>query len=294
MLKRQGLLIAAVLSVLISGAGVAYAAGEQPPAALRAAGKVTGIDLGASSFTIETLRDDELTVVVTDGTQFRSRTGEIQGLEDLEQGMPVVVAGERDAQGELVADVVGVGTPGDRVSRFRAGGEVTRISVSEGVFTLKTRADKELEIQVSDRTRFLSRDNSVQSIDDLDVGMLAQVQGLKGPEGQLHALRVAVGSPGDRPDIRATGQITAIADSSFSLETRQGRTFTFAVDATTRYRSRDGSMTSFDDLEVGMTVTVAGDELDDGKYRAIMIGVASSQRTPSGTAQAPEPLNPGV
>ncbi len=294
MLKKQSLLIVAVLSLLMLGAGVAYAADEQPPAGLRAAGKVTGVNLAANTFKIETLRNGELTVAVTQTTEFRSRAGDVQGLEDLETGMPVVVAGQRGAEGEVLASVVAVGEPGDRPSCFRARGEITSVAVSDGIFTLKTRTDEELEIHVSDRARFISRDNSVQGIDDLEVGILAQVLGLKGPDGQLNALRVAAGSPEDRPDLRVMGQITLIASDSFTLDNRQGRSITFVVDASTQYRSRDGSVVSFDDLEVGMTAAVAGDRLDDGAYKAVVVGVGSPQETPARPPLAPRPGSPGV
>jgi hypothetical protein len=292
MLKKPSLLIVAVLSMLALAASVAYAADDQP-AGPRAAGKVTGIDLAANTFTIETLRTGELTVVVTETTQFRSRAGDVQGLGDLEDGMPVVVAGQYGSEGELLADVVAVGKPGDRVSRFRARGEITSVAISDGVFTLRTRADGVLEIHVSDRTRVLGRDGSVQGVEDLEIGMLAQVQGLKGPEGQLHALRVAAGSPDDRPDIRATGQIASIGNDSFTLETRQGRSITFEVDESTQYRSRDAGVISFDDLEIGMTAVVAGDQVADGKYKAVAVGVGAPQRAPDRSPLAPRPGSPG-
>jgi hypothetical protein len=296
MLRKQGLLIIAVVTALVMGTGVGYAADEQPPAGLRAAGKITGIDLGGSTFTMETLRKGELTVVVTGTTEFRSPGGEVQGLEDLETGMPVVVGGQLNSDGDLLANVVGVARPGALASRFRARGEITNVAPSDGVFTLRTRADEELEIHVSEQTRFLSRDGDIQGIEDLEVGMLAQVQGVKGPAVQLNALRVAAGSPEDRPGIRAMGQISAIGDDSFTLETRQGRSITFEVDESTKYRSRDGRVTSFDDLEVGMKAAVAGDQIAGGAYKAVVVGVGAPQDTSDGSPQAapPGPGGPGV
>src|SRR3990170_4746031 len=289
MWKKRGILIAAVASLMVLSTGVAYAADEQPPDGVRAAGKVVNVDLGASSFTIDTLRKGELTVIVSDTTQFRSREDDIEGLDDLEEGMPVIVAGMPGSSGEILADVVAVGKPGERPTRFRHRGEITGVAPDDGTFTLKTLAGEEVEIHVGDRTRFRSRDDSIQGIDDLESGMLAHVQGLKGPGGELNALLVAVGNPEDRPDVRAIGEITAIENQSFTLETRNGRSLTFEVDDSTKYHSRDGSVTSFDDLEVGMKAVVVGDEIDEGQYKAIAVGAGAPQGAPQGERPVPAP-----
>jgi hypothetical protein len=294
MLKKQGLLILAALGILAWGTGAAYAADDQPPAGQRAVGRISAIDLGADTFTLETLRQSELAVHVTRGTEFRSRAGDVQGIEDLETGMPVVVSGQLDANGELLADVVGVGKPGERPVRFQVRGEITSVEPSGATFSLKNPLGIELEIHVSESTRFLSRDDSITGIDDLQVGMLAQVRVLRGTNGQLNALRAAVGSPEDRPDIRALGEITDIGDNVFTLNTRQGRTLTLAVDGTTRYHSRDGSVTSFEDLQVGMKIAVAADQLSDGTYKAIAVGVGGPEAEPLQLPQIPHPAGPGV
>lgn len=294
MLKKQGLVIACILGLLALSAGVAYAADDPPPGGLRVVGKVTSIDPGTESFTLEALRKGELTVHVSSATKFRSRDGDIHGLGDLEVGMPVVVAGTPVGDGELQADVVTVGKPGERPGRFRLRGEITGISLSDGVFTLKTPSGEEVHVRVSERTRFFSRDDSIHGIEDLEVGMFALAQGVKGPEGQLNALRVAAGSPEDRPDIRSLGVVTAVGEGSFTLESRQGRSLTFEVDESTRYRSRDGSVTSFDDLEVGMHVAVFGDKVSEGTYKAIVIGVGLPKGAPEGDSPVPPPAAPGA
>jgi hypothetical protein len=178
--------------------------------------------------------------------------------------------------------------------RFRYRGEITGVAPDDGTFTLKTPAGEEVEITVGDRTRFRSRDDSIQGIDDLEVGMLALVQGMKGSGGELNALLVAAGNAEDRPDVRAIGVITAIGSRSFTLETRQGRSLSFEVDDSTNYRSRDGSVTSFEDLEVGMKAIVVGDEIDAGHYKAIVVGAGVPQGAPQGERPSQAPAGPGV
>lgn len=296
MVNKRGLLIAAIACVLVLGTGVAYAADDPPPetAGARAAGKLTAIDLSASSFTMETLREKELTVVVSSSTEFRSRNEAIDGLEDLETGMPVIVVGTPNSKGELLANIVGVGKPGGAQRRFRLQGEIASVGSGEDIFSLRLRDGQELEIHVGEGTRFISRDGSIHGLEDFEAGMLARVQGLKRPDGQLQALVVAAGSPEDRPDIRAAGEITALQDGAFILAGRQGRSVTFNVDEATKYRSRDGNVLSFEDLEVGMKVVATGDEISEGTYRAIMVGVGAGQGAPAASPRGPLSGGPGA
>jgi hypothetical protein len=294
MSKKQNLLIITVLALLTMGTGVAYAGDDQPPAGHGAAGRIGAIDLSADTFALETMRQGELAIRVTESTEFRSRAGDIEGIEDLEAGMPVVVAGQLGADGELTADVVGLRRPAVRPARFQVRGQITSVDVSDQTFTLKDPAGREFEIRVGERTRFVSRDDSITGIDDLQVGMLAQVQGLRGLAGRLDALRVAAGSAEGRPHIRPIGEITDIGDDSFTMNTRQGRSLTLLVDEMTRYRSRDGSVNSFKDLKVGITVAVAADEMSDGTYKAIVVGVGARRAEPSPVPQSPQSAGPAA
>ncbi|MDI6694332.1 MAG: DUF5666 domain-containing protein [Anaerolineales bacterium] len=52
------------------------------------------------------------------------------------------------------------------------------------------------------------------------------------------------------------GQVTAVADSQFTLQTRQGETRDFLVDENTRFRSREDADLSLEDLQVGRWVEV--------------------------------------
>lgn len=52
------------------------------------------------------------------------------------------------------------------------------------------------------------------------------------------------------------GQVTAVADNQFTLQTRQGETRDFLVDENTRFRSREQADLSLGDLEVGRWVEV--------------------------------------
>ena len=59
--------------------------------------------------------------------------------------------------------------------------------------------------------------------------------------------------------------------TSLTLETRQGETFTFDVDANTKFLSRDGSVDSLSDVAVGMIAVVSAKQLEDGSYLAVRV-----------------------
>jgi hypothetical protein len=205
--------------------------------------------------------------------------------------MRLIVAGDADSKGQLLADIIATGKLVNRQERLGLGGEITGIATSDSSFTLKTRDGTEREIHVSDRTRFISRNDDIQGIDDLEIGTICRVRGVNGPDGQLNASVVAAGSPEDRPDIRAVGEITAIGDGSFTLESRQGRSLVLAVDGSTRFLSRDGHVTGLDDLQVGMRAAVAAEGAEDGTYKAIVVWVGTAEQRPeSGLPSTPAAL----
>jgi hypothetical protein len=146
-------------------------------------------------------------------------------------------------------------------------------------FTVETRAGRTITFTTSDRTRFRSRDGSITRIQDLKVGMFSVVEAVE-REGELPlAFVVAVGEPPegpvDRPEgIRSTGRVTSITENGFSIETPSGETIIMIVDAETRFRSRDDSISSLTDLEPGMMVIIAAKK-SEGRLVALLVGVGN-------------------
>jgi len=91
----------------------------------------------------------------------------------------------------------------------------------------------------------------------------------------------AAARPANTPDessaaqkLRAgLGQITAIGDSQFTVQLKNGGEKVIRVDADTRYVKADGSAGSFADLQVGLWVAVAAKQLGDGSYLAVRVAV---------------------
>jgi hypothetical protein len=161
-------------------------------------------------------------------------------------------------------------------------GEITGVVPGQSTFTLETRAGEALTFQTNDRTRFRSRDGSVEDIHGLKKGMVAIVGALEQNDGTLLAIFVGVGYPEDeRPivDVWSIGRIVALEERSFTIVTRGGESEEFLVDGSTVYRSRDGSISDFDDLEEGMIVLVGAKELGGGQLKVVWVG---ARRPPAG------------
>jgi hypothetical protein len=262
------------------------AAGEPGdlPETFRLKGKVDGVDLRTSTFSVLAESGESQRFKVIDRTQFRSRDGAVKGLQDLEIGMGVNVVAAKTEDGLPIALIVIAGSPQTQPKRFEVIGEITNVIPGQNKFDMQTRSGESLTIMVSDRTKFRSRDGSIEDIHDLKAGMHALVAGVVGEDGSHLALLVAVGDFTDevpRPpefDVRAAGRIMAISDRSFTIQTRNQGSLTFEVDESTVYKSREGNIDSFDDLEVGMNAGVGGMRQDDGQLKAVIVGIGQPKQ----------------
>lgn len=258
-------------------ASVVFAATpEEVPELMRLKGEVGGV--GDRYFTLLTEDGRSLTINVIDRTRFRSRNGEVTKLSDLEPGMVALVTAADTEDNGIVALVVAAGTPGgdirDRV--FRTSGEITSVVPGQETFTVQSKEGDSITFVTGERTKFRSRDGSVTGIHDLKRGMFAMVGAIKMEDGTNQALVVLAGSPEDRPErpkvVNAAGKIVSLGSNSLTVETRSGDQKTFSVDGSTKYKSRDGSVNGFGDLEVGMISIVVGRDLGNGELLAVIVG----------------------
>lgn len=248
------------------------------PDRVRVFGEIMGVVSTRGSFSLEKRDGKVVTILTNERTRFRSRDGSIQGLDDLETGMVAVIIAVEQEDGGLLALVVAAGYKEDLPNNLRMfKGDITKVVPGQGSFTLKTQEGEVISFQTNDRTRFVSRDGSVTDIHDLKKGMIALVGAVEKEEGSLMAIFVAAADFPDRPvDVRVGGQIIYLGERSFTIETRGGDRMTFSVDGSTRYRSRDGSVEGFDDLQVGMIAIVGAKELRNGELKAVWVGVGRS------------------
>jgi len=248
---------------------------DDVPDRVRVFGEIAGAVSVGGSFSLEKRGGEVVTIQTNERTRFRSRDGLIQGLDDLEAGMIALAIAVEQEDGELLALVIAAGYKEDLPDNLRKfQGEITGVVPGQGVFTLTTREGEAITFQTSDRTRFRSRDGSVTDINDLKKGMIALVGALQTEEGTLLAGYVAAWNPANHPgvDVRAGGRIVSLGDRSFTIETRGGDRMTFSVDGSTKYRSRDGSVKGFSDLQVWMIAIVGANELGSGDLKAVWVG----------------------
>jgi hypothetical protein len=183
---------------------------------------------------------------------------------------------------DIVALVVGAGTPtGDIRDRiFRTTGEITGVVPGKETFTVRSNEGESITFVTGERTKFRSRDGSVTGIHDLKRGMLTMVGAIKMEDGTNQALVVLAGNPEDRPErpnfLSASGKIVSLGGNSLKIETRSGEQKSFSVDSSTKYKSRDGSVNGFGDLEVGMVAIVAGRDLGNGEFLAVVVGAGKA------------------
>jgi len=262
----------------INASVVFTAAPEELPEVIRLKGKIDGV--GDRFFTLTLEEGRSMTINVIDRTRFRSRDGEVTGLSDLEPGMAALVMAADTEDNGFVALVVTAGAPAgdirDRV--FRTTGEISGVVPGQETFTVQSNEGETLTFVTGERTKFRSRDGSVTGIHDLKKGMLAMVGAIKMEDGTNQALVVQAGHPQDRPErpkvVTAVGKIVSLVSNSLTVETRSGDQKTFSVDGSTKYKSRDGSVNSFGDLDVGMVAFVGARDLGNGELLAVVVGAS--------------------
>jgi hypothetical protein len=262
---------------------------EDLPDHLRAAGQIEAIDPGNQTFALHT-RDGE-TLPFQTGERTKYRGEGIEGFESLEAGMYAMVAAIPQDGGPLLALLIAVGQPKDRPDVIRLGGEITGVVPGQGTFTLMSREGEEYELSTNERTKFHSRDGSVQDIHDLKKGMLAMVGAVRQDDGQLLALVVAAGNPEDRPDldVKAGGEVVAKSGNSFTIQTRNGESISFSVGDNTHYKGISG----FGELKIGMMAAVGANETDDGLL-AVFVGARNPEDRPQRDPQdRPDRRGPG-
>jgi len=262
-------------------ASVVFAATpEELPNIIRLKGEVG--EVGGGYFTLLTEDGRSLTINVIERTRFHSRNGEVTKLSDLKAGMVTLLTAVDTEDNGIVALVVAAGTPDDRI--FRTTGEVTGVVPGQDTFTVQSNEGESITFVTSERTKFRSRDGSVTGTHDLKRGMLTMVGAMKMEDGTNQALVVLAGNSEDRPErpnvVSVSGKIVSLGGNSLTIETRSGEQKSFSVDDSTKYKSRDGSINGFGDLEVGMVAIVVGRDLSNGEVLAVVVGAgkASAER----------------
>jgi hypothetical protein len=144
-------------------------------------------------------------ILTNERTRFQSRDGSVHDIHDLARDMQVGVGGLVQEDGTHLALVViaasgsgneGGGQPGGRnLTRF--GGRI--VSLGGSSFTVEKPDGSQITVNINENTVFRSRDGNINSLSDLQVGMIALVGARSTEQGGLVAVWVGAGMPdGDR------------------------------------------------------------------------------------------------
>lgn len=160
----------------------------------RAGGEVLSVDEAAATFTLKARRSgEEITFLVNDETKFRSKDGKISGLADLKAGMVIVVIGSQaEGAANPTAHIVAAAEKED-LPKFdkRFMGKV--VSVDGKNLVIETRRGEQVTVQVTGDTKFRSRGQVIDSLEDLQAGMAVVVGVKELGNGEYQAQLIIVG-----------------------------------------------------------------------------------------------------
>ncbi len=300
MIKKMGktFVVALVLIIALAPASAVFAQGQ----GIRTMGEVTWVDTGNSAFGLSA-GGNEYTIYVDANTQFMSTDGSVNGLADLQVGMMVFVMAFDQGDGTLLATNVGYngsggpgapggpgspggpGGPGGEIPTvIKASGQITSVDVAGGSFGLLANTGEEYTFITNEETVFHSLEGSLTGVDGLSVGMSAVVVATE-EDGTYLARHVAASElNGADPEelinaeMRMIGAIIEIGTGSFKIQNMAGEQFVIQVNDATIFKSRDGSVNSFADLEVGMLVIVGA----NSDMVALWVGASKPHAMPGG------------
>jgi hypothetical protein len=126
--------------------------------------------------------------------------------------------------------------------------------------------DHDITVTVGDTTSYIG---SLTAFADLHVGDEVAVDGRRS-EGGLEA-RVIIDADSLPLGIPVGGEVTTVTSSKLTIELRDGLSFSFTVDASTDFLSRDNAATSIADVKVGDHVVVVFDQATSGTLTANLI-----------------------
>ncbi|MEJ2758049.1 MAG: DUF5666 domain-containing protein [Anaerolineales bacterium] len=219
------------------------------------------VRLGANDFDLQAPNGDVHTVQVTDGTAFRTRSGEgiidtQASFEDLSLDSWVGILNRPESEEGMVARLVVI-LPEDfdpaNLKGVRAIGEVTQVNNGQGTFEILSRAGETVAFGVDENTRY---GGLFSGFEDLEKGLNVVVLAWEQEDGTLLAKLVGARNLEDIRFDKTGGKITAIGSSSLTILSRQQEERTFIVTDETRFFSRDNMAQSLDDLQVGLPVII--------------------------------------
>jgi preprotein translocase subunit YajC len=179
----------------------------------------------------------------------------------------------------------------------------TVASVGASTFTLTTRDNTTVTVEVGSSTTYLDHDVTSPSLADIKVGTRVAVFGTD-TANTVTATRVAIGGPDSGPGggrggfgghdgfggtpPAAMGTVASVGASTFTLTTRDNTTVTVDVSSSTTYLEPGVSSASLADIKVGTRVAVFGTDTSN-TVTATKVGIGTPPSGGDGPGHGPGP-----
>ena len=225
--------------------------------------EITAID--GSSLSLRTANGWTRTIAVGSDVEI-TKGGETIALGDLEVGDEIRLLEIRDDDGTFTIERIVVVVP-------TVGGTVT--AVDGDSITVQGRHGLTREIATTSTTTYrLGTETTTRA--EVTVGDRIHAFGVTGADDAFTASVVIVAVP------KVAGEVTAVSSGSFTIQLRDGSTYTVTVDADTAYRIRGVDDPGLDDIEVGDVVAVAGTQSGSTIDAQVVLSGGAFGRGPGG------------
>jgi hypothetical protein len=243
-------------------------------------GHVAGID--GRALTVETPRGERM-VITEEETRFIMPGVEEPTMEDVQVGDPLLALGRPDEEGNLVARVVAVVTPG-QVRRHTIRGVITALE-GDTIGLLTGRGD--VRVLTDDETVFRIPLVEDPGIDDLNVRDLVLAVGTWHAEDGVFSARAVALIPRWPSHLRfLRGEVTGIEGRTIVLDALHGE-LAVLTDGDTQFRFAGVEDPGLDDLRVGDKVGVLVARTEEGGLLAKVVLVRRADESLSETLRAP-------
>lgn len=231
---------------------------------------------------VETPRGERM-VITEEETRFIIPGVEEPSIEDVQVGDPLLALGRPDGEGNLVARVVAVVTPG-QVRRHTIRGVITALE-GDTIGLLTGRGD--VRVLTDDETVFRIPLVEDPGMDELNVRDLVLAVGTWHAEDGVFSARAVTLIPRWPSHLRfVRGEVTGIEGRTLVLDALQSEVAVL-TDGDTVFRIPGVEDPGLDDLEVGDRVVILVGRTEDGGVLAKVVLVRRAEESLSETLAAP-------
>jgi hypothetical protein len=102
--------------------------------------------------------------------------------------------------------------------------------------------------------------------------MIAVAGPLAADKMSVNAVSIFIGKA------QVSGKVTAVNGNTFTVQDKQGDTWTITVDSSTKYVHQDHTPSALGDIQVGSFIIASGTINGDHALAALLVGIATSKK----------------